>query len=411
MFRALRHRDFRLFWIGQGISVSGTWMQTMAQSWLVYRLTDSPFYLGALAISRFGPSLVGSPIAGVLTDRVSRRNLVMLTQTLSLIQASLLAVLTLSGWVRVWHVLLLAFLQGIIDTMDMPARQTLQVDLVGVEDIQSAVALNSAVFNVGRLIGPAFAGVLVSVFGEGICFAVNAGSYLAVLLALVRIPVAESVLRAGGTVWMELQEGIRFVWFTPDVRRVILAIGVMSLVGLSANTLLPVLARDILHAGATGYGTLLAGTGVGAIIGALVAAQLPPAHNMTLINAFGLGSLGVGLMALGLSRNLLLATLWMVLVGMAAAIQLPATNAYLQTSAPPRLRGRIVSIYFWLFTGLSPLGGLLVGLVAERHGAAGTVVSCGAICSLCGLFWATHGRYGRGPAAAAGGAGDGAGGA
>src|SRR5664279_4472982 len=249
-FRALRHRPFRIFWIGQWLSVNGTWMQTTAQAWLVYRLTDSPLVLGILSAVRFGPALVGSPIAGVLTDRLPRRLVVLSTQSLSLVQATLMAVLTLSGAVRVWQVLLLAFFQGIVDTLDTPARQTLQVDIVGVEDLQSAVSLNASAFNAARMVGPALAGVMVAAWGEGVCFAVNAFSYLAVLVALA---------------------------FT---------------------------------------------------------------------------------------RTLAVASVWMVVIGLGVAIQLSTTNGFLQTTAPPHMRGRVVSLYIWLFSGLSPVGGFAAGWIA-----------------------------------------------
>ena len=211
-FRALRHRPFRVYWIGQWLSVNGTWMQTTAQAWLVYRLTDSPLVLGVLSAVRFGPALVGSPIAGVLTDRLPRRLVVLSTQSLSLGQATLMAALTLSGTIRVWHVLLLAFFQGVVDTLDTPARQTLQVDIVGVEDLQSAVSLNASAFNAARMVGPALAGVLVAAWGEGVCFAVNAFSYLAVLVALLTIRTPRCAVPPRARLRAELAEGVRYAW-------------------------------------------------------------------------------------------------------------------------------------------------------------------------------------------------------
>ncbi len=253
-FRAMRHRDFTLFWLGQWVSVIGTWMQTMALSWLIYRLTDSALVLGVLAAVRFGPSLLGSPFAGVLADRFPRRNLVLLTQSASLLLASALAALTLTGTVKVWHILTLALVQGVVDTLDMTARQTMQMDLVGQDDLQSAVALNSAAFNTGRMVGPAVAGVLVAVYGEGICFAINAASYLAVLVALLSIRGIAATPRSGASVGRDLLEGMRFTWGHPTIRTVLLAVAITSMAGLSYSTLLPVLARDILKAGAPGCG-------------------------------------------------------------------------------------------------------------------------------------------------------------
>ncbi len=264
-FRALEHREYRVYWVGQAVSVTGTWMQTVAQSWLLYRLTDSPLALGFLAAARFGPSLFLSPVAGVLTDRFRRRTIVLLTQGASLVQATVLAGLTLAGAIEVWHILVLALGQGIVDTLDMPARQTLQVDLVGVEDLQSAVSLNSTAFNGARMVGPAVAGVLVAAYGEGVCFAVNAASYLAVLLALLALRLPAGATSTGGSIVTQLREGLAFAWREPGVRAALGAVSVTSALGLSYSTLLPVLARDVLGGGVQGYGLLLAGAGIGAI--------------------------------------------------------------------------------------------------------------------------------------------------
>lgn len=381
-FRALRHSRFRVFWIGQGISVSGTWMQSVAQGWLVYRLTNSPLQLGILAVARFGPSLVGSPFAGAITDRFSRRTLVLATQTASLVQASVLAALTLSGAVRVWHVLVLAAFQGIVDTLDMPARQTLQVDLVGVEDLQSAVSLNSSMFNAARMLGPAVAGRLVASFGEGVCFAVNAVSYLAVLAALLMLRLPASPPARHTSLAREVHEGLQYAWRRPDVRAVLFAVVVTSALGLSYSTLLPVFARDVLHAGAPGYGLLLAGAGLGAIVGAIAAASLRSDSQAMVMIAVGQGALGIGLIGFSAARTMPLAIAGMVLIGLAVAIQLATTNGYLQTSSPPALRGRVVSLYIWLFVGLSPLGGLAAGWLAEHVGATSTAAIAGCLCTV-----------------------------
>lgn len=385
-FRAMRHRDFTLFWLGQWVSVIGTWMQTMALSWLIYRLTDSALILGVLAAVRFGPSLLGSPFAGVLADRFPRRNLVLLTQSASLLLASALAALTLTGAVKVWHILTLALVQGVVDTLDMTARQTMQMDLVGPDDLQSAVALNSAAFNTGRMVGPAVAGVLVAVYGEGICFAINAASYLAVLVALLSIRGIAATPRSGASVGRDLLEGMRFTWGHPTIRTVLLAVAITSMAGLSYSTLLPVLARDILKAGAPGYGLLLSCVGVGAIAGALGAAARRGNQGVGGLIGLGQAALGTGLIALGLSRVLWVSCAWMVLVGVAVTMQLAVTNALLQTTAPPAMRGRVISLYIWFFTGLSPIGGLAAGWVAEGAGAPLTAMGGGAIC-LASALW------------------------
>ncbi len=394
-FRALRHRHFRLFWVGQWVSVTGTWMQTMAQSWLVYRLTDSPLALGLLTAARFGPSLFGAPVAGVMADRFARRNLVLVAQALAMGQAAVLAALTLSGAVEVWHVLLLALLQGIIEAVDMPARQALQLDLVGADDLQSAVSLNSVAFNAARMVGPALAGVLVAVAGEGVCFATNAASYLAVLLALLSFPAAAALRQGTSGVGARLLEGLRFVWREALLRRVLVAAGVTSLFGLSYITLLPVLARDVLGAGAGGYGALLGGAGLGAMAGALATASRRSSAGTLRAIASGQALVAVGLIALAGSRRLGVALAFMVLIGGAVAVQLSVSNTAMQMSAPEGLRGRVISLYIWVFAGLAPVGGLVAGAVAEVIGAPWTAAACGAGCAFSAVVVCSGSRRGR----------------
>ena len=381
-FRALRHRPFRIYWIGQWLSVNGTWMQTTAQAWLVYRLTDSPLVLGILSAVRFGPALVGSPLAGVLSDRLPRRLVVLTTQSLSLVQATLMAALTLSGAVRVWQVLLLAFFQGIVDTLDNPARQTLQVDIVGVEDLQSAVSLNASAFNAARMVGPALAGVMVAAWGEGVCFAVNAFSYLAVLVALLTIRTPRVPSPTSDSMRAELAEGVRYAWGNVQVRTMLGGIAVTSVFGLSYTTLLPVFARDVLHGGVRGFGALMASGGLGAMVGALAAAARRSGRRTGAIMAAGQGALGLGLVALAFTRSLAVANVWMVVIGLGVALQLSTTNGFLQTTAPPHMRGRVVSLYIWLFSGLSPIGGFAAGWIAEHAGAPLTAAGAGAVCTL-----------------------------
>ncbi len=390
-FRALRHRNFRLFWVGQWVSVTGTWMQTMAQSWLVYRLTDSPLVLGLLTAARFGPSLVAAPLAGVMADRFPRRNLVLSAQALAMAQAGVLAALTLSGVVQVWQVLTLALVQGMVEAVDMPARQALQLDLVGVEDLQSAVSLNSVAFNAARMVGPALAGVLVVVASEGLCFALNAVSYLAVLVALVSIPVTPTQREVAAGMGARLVEGLRFVWGEVQLRRILLAAGVTSLFGLSYVTLLPVLARDVLGAGAGGYGLLLGGAGLGAMAGALATASRRSGVGTVRAISWGQLVVGGGLVALAASRRVEVALLLMVVIGAAVAVQLSISNAAMQVSAPEGLRGRVISLYIWIFAGLAPVGGLLAGAAAEVTSATATAAACGLACVFSALllvFWA-----------------------
>ncbi|HNX95431.1 MAG TPA: MFS transporter [Holophaga sp.] len=256
-FRAMRHGEFVVYWAGQAISVIGTWMQSTALSWLVYRITSSPVALGVMALARFGPSLLGAPFAGLLVDRFPRRKVVILTQATSLTLAIPLAYLTLTNQVQLWQLLVLAVAQGCVDTLDMTARQTFQMDIVGPEDVQSAVALNSAAFNSARMVGPVLAGVIVHFWSEGICFVLNAVSYLTVLISLFTIRgkphVASTAL---GPVLREIRTGFSFVWRTPPIRVRMLAMGVTSALGLSIQTLLPVFVVSQLHGDAQSFGML-----------------------------------------------------------------------------------------------------------------------------------------------------------
>lgn len=387
-FRAFRHRNFQLFWVGQGISVGGTWMQTTAQSWLVYRMTGSPLQLGLLTVSKFGPALVIAPLAGLLADRFPRRRVLLCTQSASLLVATTLAALALSGHIQVWHIMGLALVQGCIDSMDMTVRQTFQMDLVGPEDLQSAISLNSAAFNSARMVGPPVAGLLIARIGEGPCFVLNAVSYLAVLASLFVIRTRPSPSRSGPLSLREqISTGMRYAWTTPPVRRVMAAVALTSAVALSAYTLTPALAQDILHAGPQGYGRLLLGIGIGSILGSLTAAAASTSHRASLVNALMLGGQGLSLIGLGLSRHMPITLVFLVLLGSMAAMQLSTCNTYLQTSSPPELRGRVVSIYVWIFQGLAPIGGFAAGWTAQHAGIPAAILCAGAICALAGLVF------------------------
>ena len=389
-FRALRHRNFQIFWVGQGISVGGTWMQTTAQSWLVYRLTGSPLMLGFLTVAKFCPSLLIAPFAGLVADRMPRKKILILTQSASLLVATALAILALTGLIQVSHVMSLAFLQGCIDSLDMTVRQTLQMDLVGPEDLQSAVSLNSAAFNSARMVGPPIAGALIAWLGEGPCFALNAISYLAVLISLFVIRVQPALPRPDRQTMLEqISTGMGYVWATPSVRLVLIAVAATSAVGLSAYTLTPALAQDILHTGSQGYGRLLLAVGVGSVLGSLIAAAASTSRRATLVNVLMLFGQGLSLLSLGVSHTMPMAMVSLTLLGSMAAMQLSTCNTYLQTTAPPELRGRVVSIYVWIFQGFTFLGGLAAGWSAQHAGIPSAILGAGVICLLAGLAFGT----------------------
>lgn len=376
-FRALQHRAFRRYWVGWAISVLGSWMQTVAQGWLVFRLTNSAQALGILTALRFGPSLFGLPLAGVLTDYVPRRKLLILTQTGGILQAALLACLTLAGTVQVWHVFALALFQGLVDTVDMPARQSFQVELVPVADLQSAVSLNSTVFNAGRLLGPALAGVVVAEVGEGWCFALNAVSFAPFLLAVLAVEEAPRTTADRLQVVAQLVEGVRFAWGEARIRRLLLAVLVTAVFGLSYSTLLPAFAGKVLGSDARGYGVLLAASGLGAMVGSLSVAAMGRRRG-TVVRAQLV--LGLALTVLAGSRNLALASAALVAAGMAVAAQLATTNGYIQENSPDHLRARLISLYIWVFSGGAPVGGLIAGFVAEHWGLPAAMALGGALC-------------------------------
>jgi len=396
-FRALRSRDFLLYWAGQGTSVIGTWMQSMALSWLVYRVTNSPLVLGVLTLARFGPSLVFAPFAGFIVDRFPKRRMVLFTQSCALILASTLTILVLGRWIHIWQILVLALLQGFVDTLDMTARQAFQLDLVPQEDLQSAVSLNSAAFNTGRMVGPALAGVAIHLWGEGPCFAINAFSYLAVLASLFTIRGrAEAPKQRTDSVLANIRDGLVYVWKDKPALARVMAMATTSLVGLSVYTLLPVFARELLGGGAGVYGMLLGASGVGAIAGSLIAAAGPSPRATGQGYAHCLLAIGISLAGFGYSRSLSLSMLSLVIVGVAVAIQMAHTNTYLQTTAPPAMRGRVISVYIWVFAGFTPIGGMLVGWAAQHGGGHGgaqvTAMVSGFLCALAGLAFYTRSK-------------------
>jgi MFS family permease len=378
--RALKHWNFLLFWAGQGTSVVGTWVQITAQSWLIYRLTHSPLFLGLLSAARFGPALVVAPFAGIVVDRFPRRRVALLTQTAGLLLATLLAGLALAGQLRVRHILLLATLQGCLDAVDATNRYAFQMDMVGADDLQSALGLNSAAFNSARMVGPWIAGILIARFGETVCFGLNAASYLAVLgsLTVIRLPPGASS-RPSPVTAQAIKAGLHFIWTTPTVRRVMLAVAMTSLTGLAVNTLVPALARDNLHTGAQGFGRLMAGGGIGAILGSLGAAAFATPRRTACINSLTLCALGCALLTLAEVHSMLLAVFGMMLLGSTTSVQHSTSNTFLQTKAPVDLRGRLASLYVWVMQGLAPVGGLALGWAASRAGIPATIAWTGSV--------------------------------
>ena len=384
--RALRHRNFQLFFSGQLISLIGTWMQTVAQAWLVYRMTDSALLLGSVGFASQFPVFLVAPLGGITADRVNRQRLVIATQTASLILAGILAALTLLHLVHVWHIFVLAALLGVVNAFDIPGRQSFLVDMVGKEDLMNAIALNSSMFNGARVIGPAIAGILVAKIGEGWCFAANSISYIAVIvgLLLMRVHCAPRISKQSPI--EDIIEGFRWVNHTKVIRALLLLLGLVSLVGMPYTVLMPVFADKILHGGARGLGILMGATGVGALFGALTLAAKTGVKGLGRWVAFACGSFGVSLFLFSFSRFFWLSVALLLPAGYSMMLQMACSNTLVQTMVPDQLRGRVMSVYSMMFMGMAPFGAFFGGALAHRLGAPFTVAVGGATCVI-GAIW------------------------
>ena len=386
--RALRHRNFQLFFGGQLISLIGTWMQIVAQSWLVYRLTGSSLLLGSVGFASQFPVFVVAPLGGIVADRHNRQKVVIGTQTASMILAFILAALTLTNTVQVWHIFVLAALLGIVNAFDIPGRQAFLVDMVGKEDLMNAIALNSSMFNGARIIGPAIAGVLVAKIGEGWCFFANAVSYIAVIIGLMLMQVSPPVFRGSASPLAHIVEGFRFVRQTAPIRAILLLLGLVSFVAMPYTILMPIFADRILHGGARALGLLMGATGIGALLGALTLASKTGVRGLGRWVAFACGGFGVSLILFAFSRNLQLSEFLLLPVGFCMMLQMSSSNTLIQVMVPDHLRGRVMAVYSMMFMGMAPFGAFFAGALADRLGAPVTV-AMGAVATIGGaaLFW------------------------
>jgi len=342
--RALRHRNFQLFFGGQIISLTGTWMQSVAQAWLVYRLTKSSFLLGAVGFASQIPVFLLAPLGGAAADRLNRHRLITTTQTLSMALAAILAWLTLSHREQVPQIFVLAALLGMVNAFDIPGRQSFLVDMVGKEDLMNAIALNSSIFNGARVIGPAVAAILVAKIGEGWCFALNAVSYIAVIAGLLLMKVHCDLRVSKNSPFEDIVEGFRWVNRTKVIRALLLLIGLVSLVGMPYTVLMPVFADQILHRGASGLGMLMGATGVGALIGALTLASKKGITGLGRWVMLTCASFGVSIIAFSFSRNFWLSVVLLLPAGFSMMLQMACSNTLIQTMVPDQLRGRVMSL-------------------------------------------------------------------
>ena len=368
-FSAVRHRNFRLYWIGQIVSLVGTWMQSVSQPWLVLLLHGTPIQLGAVLALQFAPALALAPLGGVLADRIDKRRLLLLTQTVAALQAVVLFTLTVTGLIEIWQIMVLALALGFVNALDMPVRQSFAAELVPREDLINAITLNSASFNLARVIGPAVAGIALALYGPAFNFAINAVSYLGVLAALVRMDPAamQPIVRPEqlASIRSSLLEGIRYAVRTPTVLWPLVLLGGMGTFAMNLQTLLPLFARYTLDLDADGFGALFAAMGLGSLIGSLSLAFIGSRRPLVGMILGGGLSFAVFETGLGLSRTALWAFPIIVAVGLSSMLMVNTINIIVQRSVPDALRGRVMALYVTVFAGSTPIGGLFAGTVAQ----------------------------------------------
>jgi MFS family permease len=389
VFRSLRHRNYRLFFSGQSLSLIGTWMQRIALPWIVYQMTGSEVLLGVVGFAGTIPSFLLAPIAGVLIDRWSRYRVLIVTQIISMLQAAVLATLSLTGHLDIWHIIVLSIVLGCINSFDMPARHSFVINMVNEkEDIGNAVALNSMMFNGARLIGPSIAGVVLAAAGEGICFLINAVSYIFVIVSLFAMNVELSVEKKKEThILREMKEGLDYTFGFPPIKSIILLLGLVSLMGSSYQVLMPVYAKDILHGDSHTYGFLMGGAGAGALLGALYLASRDAVLKLGRLIPAAAALLSTGLIALSLSSSFSLSMLLIFFTGLGMMAHAAASNTILQTIADEDKRGRVMSFYTMALMGTAPFGSLLAGWLAKMIGTPWTIFAGGAACLLGALVF------------------------
>lgn len=389
---ALRHRNFRLFWLGQVLSLVGSWMQTVAQAWLILELTNSAFMLGLVGTLQFAPILLFSLFTGVLADRFPKRSLLLATQSVMMMLALGLGLLTLSGAVQYWHVLVLASLGGLAHALDMPARQSFIIELVGRQDLMNAIALNATVFNGARVVGPAVAGILIGTVGIAACFLLNAASFVAVLIGLLLIRLNGAAVKKskGGSVLEEIKEGLHYIKKTPFIRYSLALMGVMSVFAMNFHVLIPVFAREVLGQGAQGFGLLMSALGTGALAGSISLAYFSRWGPKRALIITGALVMCVSQIMLAPVRVFPLSLVLLMFTGWAMITFTASLNSSIQLRVPDHLRGRIMSVYFLLFVGMMPFGSLLSGAVARIWGSP-AALALGAGIGLMGIAWLGRG--------------------
>jgi MFS family permease len=387
-FSAFKSRNYRLFFTGQSISLIGTWMQKTAVSWVIYSLTHSKFMLGLTLFATMFPSFLFSFLGGVVSDRYNKYKVLLLTQFISMLQAILLTVLIFSKHYEVWEIMLLGSLLGIVNAFDVPARQSLVYDMVdNKKDLPNALALNSSMVNLSRLIGPAIAGIMIEKFGDVVCFGLNALSFVAVIVSLLLMKLPKYISKkATKNVFGELSEGLAYVKKTPSLAFVIIMLGLISLLVLPFTTLIPVYAKDIFHGTASTFGIIDSAIGLGAFAGAIFLASLKPGKDLRKILAINTFVFGTGLVLFSHMPYYPLALIFVTVGAFGMMSQVTISNTLIQTTVDPDMRGRVISLYAMAFFGMQPLGGLIIGSISQRIGVQNTVMSEGIIALLIGVL-------------------------
>jgi MFS family permease len=391
IFRSLRYRNYRLFFSGQSLSLIGTWVQRIAIPWLVYRLTGSAFLLGFVGFAGQIPTFILAPFAGVLTDRLNRYHIMIVSQILSMFQALALALLFFTNTIEVWNVLLLSVIQGCINAFDTPARQSFVIEMVeDKNDIGNAVALNSSMFNGARLVGPSIAGVLIASLGEGACFLINGISYIFVVISLLLMKVKpqEKKKTKDTNIIKEFKEGFTYTFGFPPIRSIIILLTLISLMGMPFSVLMPIFAKDIFHGGSHIFGFLMGASGVGALIGAAYLASRKSVVGLEKIIPLAAVVFGLGLVSFSLSSSFPLSIILMIITGVGMIIHTACSNTILQTISDNDKRGRVMSFYTMAFMGTAPIGSFLAGSMASMIGAPTTLLIGGIACVIGALVFA-----------------------
>jgi MFS family permease len=382
IFRSLKYRNYRLFFGGQSLSLIGTWMQRIAMPWLVYHMTGSAFLLGVVSFAGQIPTFLLAPFAGVLTDRFNRYKVLLITQIVSLIQALILAILALTGSIQMWHIVTLSIVLGCINAFDVPSRHSFVIEMVEKkEDLGNAIALNSMMFNGARLIGPSIAGVILATAGEGICFLINAVSYIFVIGSLFMMHVRPRELpKKESRMLKELKEGLSYTFGFAPIKHLILLLGLVSLMGSSYQVLMPVFAKEVLHGGSATYGFLMGAAGLGALLGAIYLASRETLLRLGRIIPAAAGLFGVGLIVMSFMKAFPVTLILIMFVGLGLMLHTASSNTILQIITDDDKRGRVMSFYTMAIMGTAPFGSLLAGFLARYLGTSETILAGGLIC-------------------------------